>query len=240
LQKPDSQLIEKYLKILGLQRQGPDLLFLRKLVEAQLQQVPYENISKLLRLANGGPSLPSFEEFVLNLEKFNFGGTCYVQNGYFVELLRGLEFQADLISTDADNRQQAHAATRVRIDDENYAIDLGMFSTFSGPFHISAGNVVESKHGRMSYRFEAFNNENYQMQTFRNGVLERTHRSDPQPRNLAFFSPAIQASFEKDAIFMKTIATHRVVPDHGPVMLWGYALGKSDVCGRRQRERPPL
>ena len=194
-------LSRKYLKILGLVEQRPTADYLKQLIRAQQIHVPYENISKLLRRAENNFTIPDFVEFLNNLTEFNFGGTCYVQNGYFCHLLRHLGFQAQLVSattagrtsrdaTQGSNTHEApvsHTAIRVSFENDNYIVDLGLFSTFTGPFLLKPGHVVEAQTRNQRDRFEAIDQLSFKTQHFRNEELSRTHVSQPEPRELIFF-----------------------------------------------------
>lgn len=202
----------------------PDKETLQILVKAQQQKVPYENVSKLIFLRSGRIGIPTYEEFVFNLENYRFGGTCFVQNGYFSQLLNDLGFEAYIVASDTDKEKNAHAAIRVKFNEEQFIIDLGLFSTFSGIFPLIPGTVVELDIRSMLYRFTALpENLSYQIDIFRNGNLSRSHRSNGKPHNLESFSEVIKATFKKDAIFMKTIVTHLVF-DQGPAALWGKVM----------------
>ncbi len=193
-------------------------------MKAQQRAVPYENVSKLMLLGSGRIGIPTFEEFIFNLEKYRFGGTCYVQNGHFSRLLSELGFEAYLVASNSDKVENTHAAVRVKVGSEQFIIDLGLFSTFSGIFPLIPGNVVELDIPSMKYRFTALPEElSYKIEVFRNGNLSRSHRSNGIPCALESFNEVIKSTFKKDAIFMKTIVTHLVF-EEGPAALWGKVL----------------
>lgn len=219
-----SKVSDRYLKVLGVPFLRPTKETLQSLVKAQQQNVPYENVSKLIWLGSGRIGIPSYEEFVSHLESHRFGGTCFIQNGYFSRLLTELGFEAYIVASDTEKEKNTHAAIRVKVGDEQFIIDLGLFSTFSGIFPLIPGNVVELDIPSMLYRFTALPEHlSYRIEVFRNGKLSRSHRSNGRPRDLDFFSEVIKSTFLKDAIFMKTIVTHLVF-EGGPAALWGKVL----------------
>lgn len=78
-----SDLLERYLNLLGVQRRKPSLDALCELVQAHLMRVPFENISKLYYKKHQGlRGLRSLELFLDGIERFHFGGTCYTNNYY--------------------------------------------------------------------------------------------------------------------------------------------------------------
>lgn len=220
-----SKLIQRYLKILHLNQQVPSLEYLQKLVQAQLQYVPYENISKVLRFKEQKLNIPDFEEFIELNEEFGFGGTCFVQNGYFVELLNGLGFHAEIIGVGVDPESPTHPTCRVRVDAKSYIVDLGNFSTFAGPFSLELGTSIESTGGEWTYTYQALPDLTHQMLSKRGEEKGRTHRSHPPVRDLSFFAPAIQKSFGKETIFMNTVVCHRMLSGSA-VYQWGPTLVK--------------
>ena len=69
-----SDLIERYLNLLGVQRRKPGTAALYELVQAQLMKVPFENLSKLYyKKHHNLQGLPNFELFLDGIERFHFG-----------------------------------------------------------------------------------------------------------------------------------------------------------------------
>ncbi len=55
---------ERYLNLIGIQQRPPSVSYLTSLIHHHLSKIPYENISKIIRYYEIGPSIPTLEEFV--------------------------------------------------------------------------------------------------------------------------------------------------------------------------------
>ncbi len=118
---------ERYLSILGVEREAPSIDHLRRLVRAQLVRVPFENISKVyLKKTRGASSIPSLEEHLDGIEGFGFGGTCYANNPHFANLLRHCGYDVDLCGADM-TRSDVHVASIVRLEGRDSYSDAATF-----------------------------------------------------------------------------------------------------------------
>jgi arylamine N-acetyltransferase len=86
-----------YLEQLGVQKSPPTLQFLCEIIKRSLANVPYENVSKLIRYHAAGPSIPDFAEFIDGIVEKSFGGTCFSQNIQLNRLLYCLGFKSRLV-----------------------------------------------------------------------------------------------------------------------------------------------
>ncbi len=69
-----STLYDRYLHLLGVERETPSLDALTRLVRAHLYHVPFENVSKLYnRKRLGFIGLPSLEQYLDGIEHHHFG-----------------------------------------------------------------------------------------------------------------------------------------------------------------------
>ncbi len=113
---PRSEIFERYLSILGIEPEEPSHDHLRRLVRAQLIRVPFENISKLyLKKTRDASFIPSLEEHLDGIERFNFGGTCYANNPYFAELLCHCGYDVDICGADM-TKPDVHVVSKVRLE----------------------------------------------------------------------------------------------------------------------------
>jgi N-hydroxyarylamine O-acetyltransferase len=211
LAPPDTRLLQRHLKLLRLEEQKPDLPFLKALVQAQLHHVPYENISKLIRFGDHGlTTLPSYEVYLNGLEEFQYGGTCYAQNGYFAELLRGLGFASSIHAAGSTKTPQSHLAILVALDQQKWVIDLGMFATFVGPFKLTSEARYSEQIGKTGYLFEGLEETRYRISTLRENTPPRIRQAQISPLALEAFVPDIAASFQIETTMMKSIGIFRL------------------------------
>lgn len=198
-----TSLHERHFKTLNCHPNSPSLRFLEELVAAQLATFPYESGSKLLHKQAGICRIPSREEFLSGHSEFGFGGTCFVQNAYFTELLVELGFDAVLIGMIPGEKENSHVACRVRIDSIHYLVDLGIMSAFAGPFSLS-GPQVEMLEGARKWVFRPTGDGlNFVRTLEKDGEVVRRHASHSEPRTLDFFASGIGESFSEDAVFMQ-------------------------------------
>lgn len=134
--------MDKYLKRIGFRGAARrDLSSLNALVQAQLAQVPFENLDIW---AKG--TCPSLEKSAL-YEKIvvqNRGGYCFELNTLFRHLLQYLGFEAyqavsNLVNEDGSVHPAAHNVIICGLDGEKFLIDVG----FGGPVPFGAMPLQE-------------------------------------------------------------------------------------------------
>src|SRR4051812_29016960 len=95
---PSAAWIERYLALLGVEREAPSLPALGRLLRAHLDTVPFENVTSILRRhahPGLGPVSDLDRETVLqNWEARAGGGVCFEVTEMFSTLLTGLGYQA--------------------------------------------------------------------------------------------------------------------------------------------------
>lgn len=227
---------DRYLRHLGVERAKPGYGYLRRLISAHQRAVPYENVSKLARFGALGPSIPSIEEHLEGMERSGFGGTCFTQNGYFSELLRGLGFESDLMAVDSGEGSENHLSCRVKLPEGAFVVDLGLCSPFSGPFSLDAGMKSYADFGGLHHLYECDpDGETYTMLLRRESGRERQHRGRAESRDLASFASSIRQTFDRDALFMTVLCAFRVFEDRA-VVVWNREL--SVIRGSDAEKRP--
>lgn len=205
---------EKYLKLLGIQMEPPSVSFLAEIVKRHLAKVPYENISKIIRFHKVGPSIPSLEEFVGGIADKVYGGTCFAQNIYLNHILNYLGFASKLISMRRDG-VISHVSLRVNIEGSNYFVDVGLMSSFSGPFRIHPSEFFNKDLGNQRFVFSPNSNlENYRLEIWRAGKLIREFDSSSLAFSEQDLEIGIRKTFERSAMFLTTLCVHRAFETH--------------------------
>ena len=101
IRSTDSDLFERFLHLLGVNRRKPCSGALDELVTAYMMRVPFENVSKLYYMKRYGlRGLPNLEQYLEGIELYNFGGTCYSNNYYLHLLLTYLGYDVMLCGAD--------------------------------------------------------------------------------------------------------------------------------------------
>lgn len=210
---------EKYLKLLGVKTMQPSVSFLNEIVKRQLSEVPYENISKIIRFHEIGPSIPNFEEFVAGIVEKKYGGTCFSQNIYLNHILNYLGFKSKLIGFRRDGLL-SHLSLRVNVEGANYFVDVGIMSSFSGPFRIDPSESFQKDIGNQRFVFSPkLDLENYNLEIWRDGKMIREFESSSLPFTEQDIEIGVRKTFDRSAMFMTTLCVHRVFDAHS-VGIW--------------------
>ena len=137
-------MMDKYLKRIGFRGTAKtDLPSLNALVQAQLTNVPFENLD--IWAKGDCPSLEKaalYEKIVIG----NRGGYCFELNTLFRHLLNYLGFEAyqavsSLVNEDGSAHTAAHNVIVCQLDGEKYLIDVG----FGGPVPFGAMPLREGE-----------------------------------------------------------------------------------------------
>ena len=131
-------LLDRVVERLGLARRpDPDLDGLAAVYAAWAREVPFDNLRKLIHLANGDPGpLPGGDarDFFTAWLSWGTGGTCWAANGALCVLLRSLGFDARrgvgtmMVAPDLPPNHGTVVAT---IDDRRYLVDASIL--FAAP-----------------------------------------------------------------------------------------------------------
>jgi arylamine N-acetyltransferase len=214
-----SKLIERYLNLLGVQRQKPSKDALFELVQAQLIKVPFENVSKLYyKKHHKHQGLISLEFFLDGIERFHFGGTCYPTNYYFYQLLANLGYQIKLCGADMLN-PDVHLVSVISIEQREYLVDVGYAAPFLSPLPRDLTRDYIIKLGRDRYVLRPQDSKGCShMELYRNGILKHSYSVNPVPRQIHEFDHVIVNSYREDSTFMNAILLARFYPDRSLVL----------------------
>jgi arylamine N-acetyltransferase len=208
-----SEVFTKYLSILRVDQEEPSLDHLRRLVHAQLIQVPFENISKLfLKKTLNASFVPSLEDHLDGIARFNFGGTCYANNPYFAELLRYCDYDVDLLGADM-TRPDVHMVSVVRLEGREYLVDVGYGAPFYAPMPLDLDRDQEILWGENRYVLHPRDEEGRsRMDQHRDGTLVHGYLAKPEPRQIGDFAKVIGESYTDAATFMNVVVVERFFP----------------------------
>jgi N-hydroxyarylamine O-acetyltransferase len=203
----------QYLQQLGFDHSPTGLEGLRQLVRRHVIRVPFENISKLLLVGRERRGRPTtLTEFLDGLERYDLGGTCYTSNPFFVELLRQLGYDADLLGCDM-RRANVHTAIRVRIAGTEYHVDVGYGGPFYEPLPLSE-LPHDIKQGGYRYVLDRGSDGRLALDVFNGEERVHGYRVNEMPRQFEFFRDIILNSFRPTATFMTQLRVVRYFDDH--------------------------
>lgn len=144
---------DRYLRLLGIEREAPSLDALTRLVRAHVLAVPFENVTALLRRrdhAAGPAPEPDPAALLAAWEERRGGGVCFDIVAMVLPLLRSLGYQAHQILGHISG-PFGHQAIVVRLDGRRYLVDLGNGAPLFAPIPLDAVSEVH-RHG-LGFRF---------------------------------------------------------------------------------------
>lgn len=226
---------ERYARILGISRVDSTLESLEAIVRRHLERVPYENVSKILRAKRTGPSIPSFAEYVHQLEETSYGGTCFAQNFHLNQLLNHLGFDSDLMPIRREGKL-SHVSLRVTIEGRSYLVDVGLMSSIAGPFLLGPTGAFDRWSGDQRFIFVPDEElRNYSLEIHRGGKMIRSFQSSDGEVSHEELVQAVVESFEPKALFMNVLCAFRVFESHS-VGIWNDKLYRIEGTDRQLRD----
>ena len=178
--------IALYLERINYKKEiNTSLKTLSKLMKAHLMSIPFENLD----IHFGKPIIitNSFNKIIQNKK----GGFCYELNGLFCDLLRAIGFEAHFISARVCNTNGSygpefdHMAINVKIDNEEYLVDVG-FGDFSfSPIKLNLEEIQEDDTG--IFKISKFNEEYLVVAKNVNGVWVNEYLFTLTKRNISEF-----------------------------------------------------
>lgn len=152
---------DRYLSLLGVERQYANYSYLQTLIEAHLERVPFEICSKYHYYAADTLQslIPSKDRFLDHLEEKGWGGNCYILNIRFAELLRSLGFDVEHVRATGGN---AHLGSMVTVEGQSYYVDVGYMAPLFEPLALEkephfvrcGEEVIITRVGDTAYRID--------------------------------------------------------------------------------------
>ncbi len=145
--------IRDYLQLLEADKKAPSLDYLARLMESHIYKVTFDGSNFTL---NHPEKIALNNKDILNSFKAGKGAVCYQANGAFNKLLRLLGFDSTLVTVTmfrfgeeefpyAKNNHDVHCALLVKLEQNEYLVDLIWGNSFRSPVMI--GQEVSSPGG---------------------------------------------------------------------------------------------
>ena len=207
------QTFTRYLRLLGFDQPPSGFEGLQALVRAHLTRVPFENVSKLLLVANEGRGRQTtLAEFLDGIEHHDLGGTCYTSNPFFADLLRELGYDAVLLGCDM-NTPNVHTSIRVHLDGIAYHVDVGNAAPFLEPIRLDR-LPHEILRGQMRWIFDRAQDGRLECRVYSGNEHVHGYRVNEVPHQLDFFRSIVEDSFQPGRTFMTLLRIVRIFPEH--------------------------
>jgi arylamine N-acetyltransferase len=155
--KPNTQHLgwtDRYLALLGLAREAPSLDALTRLVRAHVLNVPFENVTALLRRRNcptGPVPAMDLDGLLDTWERRAGGGICFELAAMFSKLLASLGYDLYVMLAQV-SLPNGHQAIHVMLDGNRYLVDLGTGGPIFQPVPLDDLPFEIRQHG-VGYRF---------------------------------------------------------------------------------------
>ncbi len=215
----ESDLLEQFLQVVGVDRRKPSIEALTELVTAYMKRVPFENVSKLYYLKRHGlRGLPGLQQYLEGIERNNFGGTCYSNNYYLHLLLAHLGYQVALCGAGMAN-PDVHLVNIVTVDEREFLVDAGYAAPFLKPLprDLKQDHVITL--GRDRYVLKPKDkNGCSSMELHRDGQLKHGYTAKPIPRQIGHFARVIEESYRDSATFMNALLLVRLYTNRSIVI----------------------
>jgi N-hydroxyarylamine O-acetyltransferase len=234
-----SVVFKRYLAILGISISEPNWQSLAKLTSAHLIRIPFENASKIYRARiQGIHNMPSIEDYLDGIERFNFGGTCFVNNYYLHLLLDYLGYEVKLCGADVLENEappDGHIANVVTIGGHEVIVDVGFGAPFWHPIPRDSETDITIHLGSLRYILKPKDKEGLsRLEIYRDGQLLLGYALKPAARKLDDFAEVITRSYDDSAPLLNYLLIVRFFAD-GVARLRNNAI--TEVHGSESRSQ---
>jgi len=134
--------VDAYLARIGQRREQPSAAALRRLVQAHVETIPFENIDVVLR-QHRGIGLDVVAGKLVGRQR---GGYCYEQAGLFAAVAEQLGYQVQRTAARVQPRRNGpytHMSLLVTVDGETYLVEVGFGAGILVPMPLRDGEVVD-------------------------------------------------------------------------------------------------
>ncbi len=232
-------IFDRYLGILGIPGVEPGWQALTELTSAHLIRIPFENVSKIRRArVQGIRNTPSLEEYLDGIERFNFGGTCYVNNYYLHLLLAHLGYEVKLCAADIlanGAPPDGHMVNVVYVDGREAIVDVGFGAPFWHPIPRDSATDITIELGSERYVLKPKDIEGRsRLELYRNGKFDHGYLLKPAPKRVGDFAEVVARSYDDEAPFLNSLVLIRFFEDRS-IILRNYTLTEFSGCESRIR-----
>lgn len=199
-------LLNRYLKILGIDKKNPDLNLLNEIVKSHLLHLPFENISKIYyKKFRNITGIPDPQLFLDGVEKNHFGGTCFTLNYYLNLLLHYLGFNVRLCGADM-SKPDMHIMNIVTMNNSEYIVDAGYAAPLLVPIPRGLKEDFVIERGDKKYLIKPQDeNRRTKVEMYEQNVFEHSYTAKPESRKIEEFKQAIEDSYNKESLFIKSL-----------------------------------
>ena len=189
------QVLKQFMAHFGIPPEKSELRLLNEVASA-FSRLPYENITKIIKLEESGSPAKSRRspgEVIGNHISWGAGGTCFSLTSALMHMVRSLGWEAEYLLADRPYGQDTHCALLVSIDGQPHLLDPGFLIV--KPIAISGECREEIATAFNRIVLAPAGNEKISLSTFREGKVTRRLTYKTQPVDASQFLKAWDASF---------------------------------------------
>ncbi|MBN2780506.1 MAG: arylamine N-acetyltransferase [Candidatus Marinimicrobia bacterium] len=173
-----------------------------------LKNIPYENVSKILRLEMEPEKRPRDSKTVLSEHReFHFGGTCFSLVNLVVRSLLVEGIQAYPVRADIHRRNFPHFFALAEFRGSHYLIDPGYL--INAPLELSFDKETHQKNGAIDFIVNHISKGQFKLQTVTNGQHKTRYSFHIVPLEEAVFMDYWVRSFD----YLNAIVASRFIDD---------------------------
>jgi len=188
--------VRRFTDHFGIRPAAADGELLDKILRA-FAEIPYENISKIIKLNRYFLTLDRLrlpEEVIEDFLCHHLGGTCFSLSFFLHCILQHSGFQTHIVMADMHRRPNVHCALIAFLQEALYLIDPGYLLTQPMRIHPDRTRVYRTPHSGMEIRFDG-DSGRYQLYTFDRQTIKYRYAFFTDPTPLAEFAHHWLASF---------------------------------------------
>jgi arylamine N-acetyltransferase len=173
-----------------------------------LPQIPYENVSKILRLKMPPQERPRDSKAVLSEhQSLHFGGTCFSLVNLVIRSLAVEGIPAYAVKADIHRRSFPHFFAVAENDGKHWLIDPGYL--INRPLEINPAHPSHMRSGAIDFIVSHLRDGEYQLQTVTGGQQKTRYTFHIEPLDPARFTEYWISSFD----YINAIVASRFVED---------------------------
>jgi arylamine N-acetyltransferase len=173
-----------------------------------LKNIPYENVSKILRLEMEANKRPRDSKTLLSDHlNFHFGGTCFSLVNLLIKSLEIEGIKAYPVKADIHRQTFPHIFAIIECEDIKYLIDPGYL--INSPVELKDHTVSLNKNSPINFEIKQLGDDHYQLHTITGGIKKSRYSFHTNALKESEFRSLWVDSFD----YMNAIVASRFIDD---------------------------
>lgn len=188
--------VHYFMDFYRLRSKNPELSFLQEILE-HFSNIPYENISKIIKLNQAWNSLEKIrlpQEVIDEHVAFKLGGTCFSLTFFLQSILTQNGFICYPVMADMRAERNIHCCLIVILDSVKYLVDPGYLLTQPMEINPQRPRLYRTEFTGVELRFDA-QSQRYDLFTFNKSEVKWRYRFQDRPVSSEEFLQHWLASF---------------------------------------------